>query len=87
MDCQWFEKYISFQEKNFRILDAQRYYIEDSFDFVVQSVGVYDNKDIMKTGAKILYNKFFFNRIIKVVLPVFNPKLIFMFNIVFLFIT
>ena len=52
------EKYISFQEKNFRILDAQRYYIEDSFDFVVQSVGVYDNKDIMKTGAKILYNKF-----------------------------
>jgi DNA-directed RNA polymerase alpha subunit/DNA-directed RNA polymerase subunit L len=52
------EKYINFQEKNFRILDAQRYYKENSFDFVIQSVGVYDNKDIVKTGAKILYNKF-----------------------------
>lgn len=52
------EKEITFQEKNFRILDAQRYYIHNSFDFVVKSVGVYDNKDIMKTGAKILYNKF-----------------------------
>lgn len=52
------EKDIAFNEKNFRILDAHRYYEDNSFDFVVQSVGVYDNKDIMKIGAKVLYNKF-----------------------------
>ena len=39
---------IKFKKDNFNILDAQRYFIENSFDFVVQTLGVYDNKDIVK---------------------------------------
>lgn len=49
---------IEFQHKNFLLLDAQRYYVKDSFDFVVQSVGVYENKDIVTQGCVILQNKF-----------------------------
>lgn len=48
---------IEFQKKNFELLDAQRYFVDDSFDFIVQSVGVYDNKEIVKTACKILHDK------------------------------
>jgi len=39
------------------LLDAQRHYVEDSFDFVVETVGVYDNKEIVKMAALLLVNK------------------------------
>jgi len=48
---------VEFQKKNFYLLDAQRYYKEESFDFVVRSVGVYENKVIVKKGIKILQEK------------------------------
>lgn len=49
---------IKFKKDNFNILDAQRYFIENSFDFVVQTVGVYDNKDIVRKSCAVLQNKF-----------------------------
>tara|TARA_Y100000816_G_scaffold196471_1_gene143667 strand:- start:7350 stop:8459 length:1110 start_codon:yes stop_codon:yes gene_type:complete len=49
---------IEFAKKNFYLLDAERYFKEDSFDFVIKSVGVYENKFISKISAKILYEKF-----------------------------
>ncbi len=51
------KKSIEMQKKNFYLLDAQRYYIDDSFDFCIQSVGVYENKEIVKKGCKILIEK------------------------------
>ena len=39
---------IAFQKENFRLLDAQRHFLENSFDFVVETVGVYDNRDIVR---------------------------------------
>ena len=48
---------ISFQKKNYYLLDAQRSGVKDSFDFVIQSVGVYDNKDIVKKACVALQNK------------------------------
>jgi DNA-directed RNA polymerase I and III subunit RPAC1 len=52
------EEEIQFQKKNFDILDAQKYFIENSFDFVIQSIGVYDNIEIVKYGCMILQHKF-----------------------------
>jgi DNA-directed RNA polymerase alpha subunit len=52
------EEEIQFQKKNFDILDAQRYYVKDSFDFVVQSIGVYDNIEIVKYGCMVMQHKF-----------------------------
>jgi len=49
---------IDFHKKNYYILDAQRKYVEDSYDFVVQTVGVFDNRDIVKTAANVLVKKF-----------------------------
>lgn len=48
------EKEITFEKKNFYILDAQRYFIEDSFDFLVESIGIYDNKELITLGCKTL---------------------------------
>lgn len=48
---------IIFQEKNWRILDAQRIIIKDSFDFKVESVGVYTNEELVKNACKILINR------------------------------
>lgn len=49
---------IEFEKRNFEALDAQRYFIKDSFDFVIKSVGVYENVEIVKMACIILQNKF-----------------------------
>jgi DNA-directed RNA polymerase II subunit RPB3 len=49
---------IEFQKKNFYLLDAQRIFVDDSFDFIVESIGVYENKALPKKACAILQNKF-----------------------------
>ena len=49
---------IEFQKTNYKCLDAERAFIEDSFDFVIQTVGVFDNKDIITKGCYFLQSKF-----------------------------
>ena len=49
---------IEFQKRNFYMLDAQRQFIPDSFDYSIQTIGVYDNQEIVKKGCAILQNKF-----------------------------
>lgn len=44
-------------KSDFWNLDAQRYFIQNSFDFVVQSVGVYRNIDIVHKACSILCSK------------------------------
>lgn len=48
---------IEFQKKNFYLLDAQRHFIQDSFDFVIQTIGIYDNIEIVKKSCIIIQNK------------------------------
>ena len=49
---------IAFQKKNFYLLDAQRHFVENSFDFIIQSLGIYENKEIVMKACLILQNKF-----------------------------
>ena len=49
---------IEFHRKNFHILDAQRYFVENSFDYIIQTIGIYSNIDIVNKGSNILINKF-----------------------------
>lgn len=51
---------INFIKKNFYLLDAQRIFKENSFNFVVQTVGVFSNKDIIKKACAILQNKLYY---------------------------
>lgn len=48
---------IAFQKRNFYLLDAQRHFIENSFDFVIQTIGVYENKDIIKRACVAIITK------------------------------
>lgn len=52
------ESDILFQKRNFMLLDAQRIFVQDSFDFAIQTIGVYENREILKLAAKILSDKF-----------------------------
>ncbi len=49
---------IELEKKNFTLLDGLRYYKKDSFDFTIESVGVYENSDIIKMGCKIINDNF-----------------------------
>jgi DNA-directed RNA polymerase subunit L len=49
---------IEFQKRNFYILDAQRHFTPDSFDFQIQTIGVFDNKELVKKATKILMDYF-----------------------------
>lgn len=49
---------IDFQKKNYELLDAQRQYIPDSFDFVIQTIGIYENMELVKIACMVLQNKF-----------------------------
>lgn len=52
------DKDIDDMKKDFWNLDAQRYYIPNSYDFMVKSVGVYENKDIVHKACSFLISKF-----------------------------
>jgi DNA-directed RNA polymerase subunit L len=39
-------------------LDAYRHFIEDSFDFSIQIIGMYDHQTIVKKACIVLQNKF-----------------------------
>lgn len=51
------ETEVAFHKKNFYILDAQRHFVPDSFDFAIQSVGVFQNKAIVQKACEILRQK------------------------------
>ena len=45
---------IQIAEKNWNILDAQRHYVADSYDFEIESVGVFDNVEIAKASCQVI---------------------------------
>lgn len=47
-----------FQKTNFRLLDSERSFEPDSFDFVIQTLGVYENKEIITKACYVLQQKF-----------------------------
>ena len=49
---------ISFEKKNFYLLDAQRSCVDDSFDFVIQTLGIYENKQLILNACQVLEGKF-----------------------------
>jgi DNA-directed RNA polymerase alpha subunit/DNA-directed RNA polymerase subunit L len=49
---------VEFQKKNYYILDAQRQFKPDSFDFVLQTLGIYENQEIVKLACDVLIGKF-----------------------------
>ena len=48
---------IDFAKRNFNMLDAERYYKENSFDFVLRSTGIYSCPVIVKKACAIMEHK------------------------------
>lgn len=40
------------------LLDARRTFVPNSFDFVIKTIGVYENKELVKKACIILQNKY-----------------------------
>lgn len=49
---------IDFEKRNFYLLDGQRCYTEDSFDFIIQGLGIFPNIKILKMSCETLIDKF-----------------------------
>ena len=51
---EWEGKDADFEEKNWRLLDGLRFTIPDSFDFTIESVGVFLPHDLIKKACNII---------------------------------
>lgn len=51
------ETEIEFEKKNFYALDAQRCFVENSFDFVIETIGIYENKELVLHGCVALIER------------------------------
>ena len=51
------EEEVAFEKRNFELLDAQRFYKPNSYDFIVKSIGIYDNIELMQKVCIVLQNK------------------------------
>ena len=49
---------IAFEKKNWFLLDANRIFIPDSFDFTVKSVGIYSNTELVKKACNVIITSF-----------------------------
>jgi DNA-directed RNA polymerase subunit L len=48
---------IDFESKNWNLLEGLRYVTKHSFDFIIQTVGIYENTEIIIKGCQILIDK------------------------------
>ena len=48
---------IEFGKKNWFLLEAKRFYVENSFDFIIESVGVFENMEILAKACDIMIKK------------------------------
>lgn len=63
---------IHYRKKDFYFLDAQRHFVKDSFDFVVESVGVFSNTELVKKACVVLQKKVdtFFSNLEEQIVPI-----------------
>lgn len=51
------EKEITFDSANWKIIEGRRYVIKNSFDFIIESVGIYDNDKLIIKSCEILITR------------------------------
>ena len=51
------EEQVKFDAENWKLLEGKRIFRKDSFDFVVQTVGVYSNDELLNMGCKIIIQR------------------------------
>jgi DNA-directed RNA polymerase subunit L/DNA-directed RNA polymerase alpha subunit len=51
------ESEIEFEAKNWKLLEGKRIFLKDSFDFVIQTIGIHSNQELLVMACKIMINK------------------------------
>lgn len=52
------DKEIAFEAENWKLLEGLRYVVKNSFDFVLETVGIYENEQLMIKACDVLLDKF-----------------------------
>jgi len=52
------EEQIVFEQANWKLLDGKRIVKKNSFDFILQTIGIYDNNELLVLACVILINSF-----------------------------
>jgi len=50
-------KDVDFEEKNWKLLEGKRIYIKNSFDFIIETIGIYTNHELLVIACKIMIEK------------------------------
>tara|TARA_B100000424_G_C22935246_1_gene497639 strand:- start:14 stop:1132 length:1119 start_codon:yes stop_codon:yes gene_type:complete len=50
---------LEFIKKDWMLLDAKRLFIEDSFDFIIETIGIYSNYKLIELGISLLIKKLY----------------------------
>ena len=50
---------IEFIKRDWMLLDAKRHYIEDSFDFIIETIGIYTNFKLLELGISLIIQKLY----------------------------
>jgi DNA-directed RNA polymerase subunit L len=48
---------VDFESKNWQLLEAMRFTIKNSFDFIIQTIGIYENDELVSKACSILIKK------------------------------
>lgn len=58
LDTTSSEEAKQYKKRDFYLLDAERYYVPNSFDFVVETNGIYENEDVVRRACSTLIYRF-----------------------------
>ena len=56
---QYSKEEIEFMKKDWLLLDAKRIFVKDSFDFIIETIGIYTNFKLMELACAILIKKLY----------------------------
>lgn len=48
---------IEFLKKDWMLLNSKKYYLENSFDFIIETLGIYTNNKLLDMAASVIMNK------------------------------
>jgi len=49
---------IALEKNNFMAIDAKRIYLKNCYDFIIESIGIYKNKELVKKACEVLMKKY-----------------------------
>lgn len=67
---------IEYEKRDFFLLDAKRFCVENSFDFSIETIGIYENRELLKIACSILQGRLvdFIDKLESDVIPILESE-------------